>query len=392
MDDKWNAFVDQDLAIQPTGTGRLNGLTFAAKDVFAIEGYTSGAGNPDWLLTHGPSAKHAPAIERLLKQGAKLTGTTHTDELMYSLNGENYHYGTPVNPKAPARIPGGSSSGSAVAVSAGLVDFALGTDTGGSVRIPSSYCGIYGFRPTHGVVSTEGVIPLAGSFDTVGWMARDAGLLLEVGQLLIDDQSAKGEFTNAFFGQDAWAMLDQEYKDALSTIVPSIEEMVDCTEWVNVAKEGLAEWSSSFRIIQGSEIWAEHREWIEKEKPVFGPGIAERFQWTSTLKKSDVLPRLELREEIRQSMSSLLSDNGLLVIPTAPGPAPLLNLHGDKAEQYRAKTMQLSCIAGLAGLPQVTLPLTEVNGLPIGLSFIANHHQDLKLLRWVIQFSEYRTI
>lgn len=170
-------------------SGPLSGLSFAVKDVFDIKGNTSGAGNPDWLRTHPPAESTAPALLALLQRGAALEGTTQTDELMYSLNGENAHYGTPINPVAPDRIPGGSSSGSAVAAAAGLVDFAIGTDTGGSIRIPSSYCGLYGFRPTHGAVSTEGLIPLAHSFDTVGWMSRDVNILLKTGCVLLKKTS-----------------------------------------------------------------------------------------------------------------------------------------------------------------------------------------------------------
>ncbi|RBW68102.1 amidase [Bacillus taeanensis] len=386
MNDKWNAFVDQNVILEPAGSGWLHSFAFAVKDVFMIEGYTSGAGNPDWLRTHGPAEQHAPVIDRLLQHGATLKGTAHTDELMYSLNGENFHYGTPVNPQGPDRIPGGSSSGSAVAVSSGMVDFALGTDTGGSVRIPSSYCGIYGFRPTHGAVPIEGVIPLAKSFDTVGWMTRDPKLLLEVGRLLINDQHTEGRFARLFLGNDAWELLDDEHKEALLTFVPELEELTKHSEWIEISKEGLAEWSSTFRILQGLEIWSEHGDWIQKENPTFGPGIAERFRWTSTLKVSENGQAYERRENIRHSLSTLLGEEGLLVVPTAPGAAPLLNLHGEKADQYRAKTMQLSCIAGLAGLPQITLPLAEVNGLPIGLSLIANRGQDLKLLSWANEF------
>jgi amidase len=390
MIDKWNAFVDKNIVLEPNETGRLNKLSFTVKDVFAIQGYTNTAGNPDWYRTHGPADQHAPVITALLKEGAKLQGTVHTDELMYSLNGENFHYGTPVNPKDPERIPGGSSSGSAVAVSAGLVDFALGTDTGGSVRIPSSYCGIYGFRPTHGVVSIEGVIPLAKSFDTVGWMTRDPKQLMEIGDLLIDGQGTNDSFRHIYLGEDAWALVDQNYKEELLAFLPKLERKANRCKWCQVAEEGLAEWANTFRTIQGIEIWNEHGEWIQNENPTFGPGIAERFQWTSTLKKSESAAHFQLRKKISRSMSNFLGEEGLLVIPTAPGPAPLRNLHGEQAEQYRAKVMQLTCIAGLAGLPQVTVPV-EVNGLPIGLSFIANRNNDRKLLQWVNDFLEQRS-
>jgi amidase len=304
----------------------------------------------------------------LLNQGAKLRGTTHTDELMYSLNGENFHYGTPINPKAPGRIPGGSSSGAAVSVAAKTVDFALGTDTGGSVRIPSSYCGIYGFRPTHGAVPIEGVIPLAKSYDTVGWMANNIDLLLKIGHVLLPQLKEDGDFTNIEFAEEAWELLEGETKAAF---LPFLK---------------LLEWSSVFRTIQGIEIWKEHEQWIEKENPIFGPGISERFSWTSTLKKEQNEAAYKLREKITNELTHLLGEDGILVIPTAPGGAPLLNLQGEAAEKYRAKTMSLSCIAGLARLPQVTLPVVEVNGIPVGLSLIANRSQDLKLLRWSQRF------
>lgn len=133
-----------------------------------MDGYVTGFGNPDWARTHPPAKTTAPTVLALLRAGATSVGKTVMDEMAYSINGENAHYGTPKNPCASDRIPGGSSSGSAVAVGANLVDFSLGTDTGGSVRVPAAFCKIHGFRPSHGVVSVDGVIPMAQSFDTVG--------------------------------------------------------------------------------------------------------------------------------------------------------------------------------------------------------------------------------
>ena len=166
-------------------TGPLQGLSFAANDVFDIAGDRTGNGNPVWLETHPPASHTASAVERLLAAGARMVGKTHTDELAYSLNGENVHYGTPINPRAPGRIPGGSSSGSAAAVAGGLVDFALGTDCGGSVRLPASYCGIYGVRTSHGLIPIDGVADLAASFDTVGWFARDPAMMRRVGDVML---------------------------------------------------------------------------------------------------------------------------------------------------------------------------------------------------------------
>lgn len=387
MDDKWNAFMNDHLNIQQTESGALKGLSFGVKDVFEIKDYRSSAGNPDWFQSHQASKRHAPVINQLLEQGACLKGTTHTDELMYSLNGENFHYGTPINPRSSDRIPGGSSSGSAVAVSAGVVDFALGTDTGGSIRVPSSYCGVFGFRPTHGLVDSKGVIPLAKSFDTVGWMTRDPNLLLTVGELLIDNGSnEREEFSSLFFENEAWSYVDNQTKDSYLQNIEVLKENY-MTQNVNIAKDGLSKWAELFRNIQGIEVWNEHGDWINRVKPAFGPGIAERFQWASTLDNECLNEYEEERELLKDQLSALLNSNGLLVIPTTPGEAPMRNLTVKEMEQYRSKTMQLTCIAGLSGFPQVTIPLIKENGIPVGLSFIANHHSDLKLLRWVQQLT-----
>ncbi len=401
----WGAYVNADIRLPANQAGSLSGLTFAVKDVFNIQGETSGAGNPDWLRTHDPATSTAPALLTLLENGAILEGTTQTDELMYSLNGENAHYGTPTNPLASDRIPGGSSSGSAVAAAAGLVDFAIGTDTGGSVRIPSSYCGLYGFRPTHGAVSTEGVIPLAQSFDTVGWMSQDVTILRNVGNVLLKEKLLLKDngsditseidmkpFTHFFIATEAWELPEAEDCSLLLSTLHGIEgwqpEGYQC---INLTEPGesLADWSAAFRVLQGLEIAHEHSDWLTKERPTFGPGIAERFEWACSLEKSASEAEVKLRARVRRNLVDLLGEEGLLAIPTAPGPAPLLGLKGPEAEAYRAKTMQLSCIAGLSGLPQVTVPVHRLDGLPLGLSFIGGTKTDLRLLHWTAkQFAE----
>lgn len=382
----YGAYIDENISVGATKKGSLDGLTFAVKDVFAIKDYASSAGNPDWLQSHEAAKKTAPAIVDLLDNGATLKGTTITDELMYSLNGENYHYGTPINPKDANRIPGGSSCGSAVTVAADLTDFSLGTDTGGSVRIPSSYCGIYGFRPTHGAVTIDGVIPLAKSFDTVGWMAQDAKILYEVGNVLLPNQK-DDSFTRFMIGSDAWALADKEVQDTFRPFLKKLEATVPSYSSTIIAEEGLKEWAEIFRQIQGREIWHEHGAWIQKVNPTFGPGIAERFQWTSTLKEEDLSHYNKKRRIIKERMEKLLEDDGILIIPTAPGKAPLLNLPVEELEVKRSQTFQLCCIAGLTGFPQVNVPLASLEGAPIGLSFIAGRNQDRKLLRLVAELA-----
>ncbi|TBL70756.1 amidase [Paenibacillus thalictri] len=403
MADSWGAFVVEQ-KVEPLGKGPLEGKSFAVKDVYAIAGHISGAGSPDWLRTHEPSQRNAESVERVLRAGACLTGITHTDELMYSLNGENHHYGTPVNPAAPDRIPGGSSSGSAVAAAAGLVDFALGTDTGGSVRIPSSYCGLFGFRPTHGAVDISGVIPLAPSFDTVGWMSRDLRLVVDVARpLLIWNRSsaealsgtssmptaaAAPSFKKLLLGADAWGLADEECQRQLDEACASLSEALCFTAQETVAAEGLAEWVDVFRTIQALEIWSHHGEWIQSVQPAFGPGIAERFAWAKSLYETNPHPPTAKRHAISSKLAERLKDDTLLVIPTAPGPAPIRGLDGAKLELRRAQTLQLTCIAGLCGLPQLTLPAGFVDGAPVGLSLIAGPGQDMRLLEFALSWAE----
>ncbi|KZV37390.1 ABC transporter G family member 28 [Dorcoceras hygrometricum] len=203
----------------------LTNLTFAVKDIFDVEGYVTGFGNPDWVRTHSVATSTAPVIMELLYAGAKCVGKTVMDEMAYSINGENIHYGTPVNPRAEDRVPGGSSSGSAVAVGAMLVDFSLGTDTGGSVRVPASYCGIYGFRPSHGIISTSGVIPMSQSFDTVGWFARDPVILSQVGKILLRLQDYDlAKLGRVIIAEDCFKLLNIPSNQLTEVLISSVQK------------------------------------------------------------------------------------------------------------------------------------------------------------------------
>ncbi|MFS0724005.1 amidase [Paenibacillus sp. 1P07SE] len=385
------AYINKELHLKPTGSGSLDGLTFAVKDVFDIAGHVSSAGNPDWLRTHGPAETHAAVVQQLLGAGAAMRGATVTDEVMYSINGENAHYGTPLNPAAPGRIPGGSSSGSASAVAQGLADIGIGTDTGGSVRVPSAYCGLYGMRPTHDTVDASGLIPLAPSFDTVGWMARSAEVLLRAGRVLLGGQGqdgvsterpdeTAGAFQKLLVAEDMWALADAPTREALTAYLPELERRVAAAERVTLAPEGLSEWMAAFRHIQGIEIWEAHGAWIGEVQPAFGPGIADRFAWAATLRREDHEASYRKREEVRERLLGLLDGGAVIVAPTVPGIAPLQGLSGEAVERSRVATLQLSCPAGLAGLPQLTLPLRGEGGMPVGCSLIAGPGQDLRLL------------
>jgi amidase len=382
LNDPLNAFCRHThVALAGRRDGPLQGLTMAVKDVFDIAGHRTGNGHPLWLETHPPAVRTAAAVDRLLEAGASLVGKTHTDEMAYSLNGENVHYGTPTNPKAPARIPGGSSSGSAVAVAGGLVDFALGTDCGGSVRLPASYCGIYGIRTSHGLVSTDGVVKLAPSFDTIGWFARDAGLLRRIAEPLLPQAAFVPR--RLLIITDAFATAGSAIRDALAQAVSTISQTFGQVQELSAYGDGPAKFADSFRILQGAEIARQHGAWIDRYGPTFGPGIRERFVWIRTIDAEAVASATLVRERVAGHMDALLGDDALLLLPTAPGIAPLLRTPAAELEAFRARAFALLSIAGLARLPQVSLPFGTLEGCPLGLSLLAPRGCDRGLLDWI---------
>jgi amidase len=353
---------------------------FVAKDVFDIEGHNTGAGSPDWLRTHPRARSTAPVIQRLLDAGASMVGRGHTDELAYSLNGQNHHYGTPINPRAPERIPGGSSSGSAVAVAGHLADFSIGTDCGGSVRLPASYCGILGFRPTHGRIPLEHAVPLAPSFDAVGWFARDPAVLEAVGEVLLPEQEAAGAVKRIYVATDLFALVSGTVSTALSDGVRAVGQVVGAVEEKAVLEGADIDCVDVFRTVQGAEVWATHGEWVLRTRPVFGPGVRERFDLASTITADQVAKAKRQRERLVAHMGTILQEGSAICLPTAPGPAPLRTASPTELESFRAQSLRLLSVAGLAGLPQITLPLGSIEGCPIGLSVIGARGADAMLL------------
>ena len=381
-EDPLGAFCRENhVAKEGAARGPLKGLTFAVKDVFHIAGHRTGFGHPDWLRTHPPARVTAVAVQRLLDAGADMVGKTHSDELAYSLTGENTHYGTPVNPAAPDRIPGGSSNGSVSAVAGGLVDFAIGTDCGGSVRLPASYCGILGMRPTHGRVPVEGVIPFGPSFDAVGWFARDAGVLRRIGNVLLNVAADTASPRRLLYAADAFCLVDARVREALSPSVEKAARAVGAMEEVTVSAEGLPAWFETFRQLQAAEVWRNHGGWIREVKPHFGRGVRERMEWASKVKIEDVAAGKERLKGIRKRIHGLLRDGDVLCLPTSPRVAPLRDTPTDDIEiRFRNQAMCLLCIAGLGGLPQVSLPLATLDGLPLGLSLVGPPGADEHLL------------
>ncbi|MBB5752513.1 amidase [Prosthecomicrobium pneumaticum] len=381
-DDPVHAFVDYPAVEVPNApSGPLSGATLAVKDLYDVAGYPTGGGHPLVRAESGVKSANAPAVQALLDAGARFVGKTHTDEMAYSLTGENFHYGSPTNPKAPGRITGGSSSGSAAAVAAGLADIALGSDTGGSVRTPASFCGVIGLRPTHGRIDISRVQPLAASLDTVGWFTREIDLFAKVGDVLLGADADGPPLRRMMTADDVHALLSGDDEDAVvRTAVSRVAEHLDPQGAVTLSEEGLFSWFMTFRTIQAYEAWQAHGAWIRDRQPLLGPGVRERFEWASRVTEDDIAAARERRSAIRTRMRGLLGEDGVLVVPTVPGPAPELGMQGEALESYRNRCLSMLCGAGLAGLPQLSMPLAEVAGLPLGVSLIGPPGRDRALI------------
>ena len=385
INDTLNAFCTDSDAYIPGGDGPLAGLTFAAKDIFDVAGYVTGCGNPAWKATHRPADATAWVIRRLVAAGAAMVGKTITDELTRGIFGENVHYGTPVNPRAPGRVPGGSSSGSAAAVAGGLVDFALGSDTGGSVRVPASFCGLYGLRPTHGRIPLEGMLLQAPSYDTIGWFARDAATFARVGAALLTPESSVDGAPNRprrlLVAEDAFELALPEARPALDAALERIASLFDSVASLRLSPASLVEWSEQQQVLQSREAWESVRHWIDRVNPAFSFEVSDRYVLARSVTDAQVAAAQAGREAIVARMNEVFQDGDtVVVLPTTIGPAPPTGQWVSERHTLRLRNSALTSIAGNTGRPQLSLPLVEMDGLPVGLSLLGNRGADEGLM------------
>lgn len=361
------------------GSGSLAGLTFAVKDNYGIAGRVTGNGSLRWKETHLPATRTAPVLQQLREAGARLVGVTYMDELAYSILGMNAHFGTPLNPAAPDRIPGGSSSGSASAVAAGLVDFALGTDTGGSVRVPASFCGLLGLRPTHGCLDTSEITPLAPSFDVPGWFARDIETMVRIGSVLGLEEADTASVGEIWCPDTIWAELSTDVRKAFAPVLEKLASVFEPARTEVLPWGSLDQWFEVFRVHQAFEAWQLLGRWIEAAKPEFDSGIGGRFAAARDISLDAFDRASELRSQIRVALGLRMSRATVIAMPTAPGPAPLKASSEIALEAFRTSVLKFTCIAGLNGLPELTLPLVNVDGAPVGLSLLAGKGKEALL-------------
>ena len=368
------------LRIQGRAGGPLDGLTFAAKDLFDVAGHPTGGGNPDWARYHPLPERHAWAVQTLLDAGATLIGKTITDEVSLGILGENQFYGTPVNSKAPDRVPGGSSSGSAAAVAGGICDTAIGTDTGGSVRVPASFCGLYGIRPTHGRLPLTGMLPQAPTSDTTGWFARDAATFARVSSAMLGEAIPTELPTRLVVAVDTFGFADPEVAAALEPMVARLSRLVGRTEEDLLAPPGVSAWGHAQRTLQPVEAWQTFRDWIERHNPRLAFTVARGLVQAQMITPGDIAWADLMRREARGRMAHLLRPGTIVCMPTTPCPAPLKHQPLSTQDPVRDRIRCLCAHGGLTGVPQVSLPGAAVGGLPVGLSILGARGTDATLV------------
>ncbi|KAJ4848375.1 Outer envelope protein 64, chloroplastic [Turnera subulata] len=390
----------------PKAPHPLTGLSFAVSDLFNIEGYVTGFGHPDWARTHEPVSRTSSVVSTLVENGATCIGKTVVDELGYSINGENKHYETPTNPAAHARVSGGSSSGSAVAVAADLVDFSLGVDTVGGVRVPAGFCGVLGFRPSYGAVSHLGILPVSASLDTVGWFAKDPATLRRVGHVLLQLPFGVQRSPRQIIIADDFFQLLKFPSDRITQVVIKstekhfgrqvlkheiLEEYIyskvpTLKEFHNKKKNGESKASvigylaNIMQLLHRYEFKNNHGEWINSAKPSLDPMILAHVGEPAEMSDTEIEISRSIRNEMRSAINSLLKDEGILVIPTTPYLPPKLGAKEIQSEDYRTSSFSLLSIASLSGCCQVTVPLGYYDKCPVSVSLIARHGGDRFLL------------
>jgi amidase len=376
----FNGIVEK-IHVDGAKSGPLAGTTFVAKDNFDIAGYKTTAGVPDWKKSHAAAASTAPAVSAVLAAGATLIGKGCMDELAFGLDGINVHFGVPKNPNRPDCIPGGSSSGSASAVAQGLCDFALGTDTAGSVRVPGAFCGILSMRPTHGRISIDGIVPLGPSFDTVGWFARDIDLFIKCGEVLLQDKVAENIGSKKIcLVEDCLELLDlrlqQPFLAAVFKLIPSVDPKL----YVTLPENSLDHCRGLLDTIRSWEAWQFFGKWLEETDPSMNPVVKNRFMNCSkTTTKAKDKAKAE-RSKVIEEFDELL-ENTFLCIPTTFNWPVRLDASDEEMAAHRVKNLLLNSFAPAAGLPQINLPISlEGHTAKFGLSLVGRRGSDTELL------------
>lgn len=379
--DPLQSFVRENhIALAETRSGLLSDYVFSAKDVFKVKGSTWGNGHPDWLRHSSPDEYTATGVQELLDHGADLVGKTVCDELCYSISGENWNYGSPLNPHDIRRYAGGSSSGSCVSVAGGLVDFSVGSDCLGSVRVPASYNGLLGIRPTYDRITTRGEVPYCESMDVFGFVAKESNIFQDVAQVLLKEDQQFFDFEKIIIAEDCFNAIDDEVVEHLTDTIEYIKKDFEKVIEREIAPEGLDAWVKTFQIVQGYEVWESYGGFVNKYHPTLSPGPKARLKTASEITRAEYDQALNEKLAIQKYIDDLLADDTVVLLPTASSIAPLKTASQEKINHYRAQSSKLLGISPLSGTPQITIPLAKQEGVPLGISLMGPKGSDRALI------------
>jgi amidase len=378
-EDRFHAYVDAGSSVvEHAASGPLSGLSLAVKDIFDVKGLRTGAGNPRRAANAPAAAQTAAPVLALLEAGARFNGKTQTDELAFSLLGNNRHYSHPINAAAPDRFTGGSSSGSAAAVRGGLADIACGSDTAGSIRVPACFCGLIGLRTTFAAISLAGATPLAPSFDSFGWFAKDLPTYLRVCEVLLPSD-AQPRFRRLLRCPDLDGLVGP--KNEFSRIAETVgQQLSDVGELRSpISTQRLRE---AFRVMQGFEAWRNHGEWVRQNAEEMNDDVVARFRFGETVSPEDYAAASTVKRDFTEYLVTELQDDGLLLLPTVPDVSPRVTAPPEELDHFRSAAVEMLSWSPLSGLPQLHLPIGCIDGVPWGVSVLGPKGSDTALLKW----------
>ena len=387
--DPIGALIEQ-LDLPPLRQGPLDSLRFTVKDNIDVAGHKTSYGSPAWRDAHLTPFHNALCVDQLLAAGAQCVGKVVADEFTYSLDGESYYCGTPRNAKAPDRIPGGSSSGSASSVSNGLADFSLCTDAGGSIRVPASFCGLWGMRPTLHRVSEAGVLPFQPSVSTVGVLADRFDTLDAAMRVLLNGPTSRMPVpARILVLQDALEIADTPVRDqtviALDRIADHTGIPIEPISFAQIVGEDLELSCCNFRglrDLQTAEFQSTVGNWIEACKPELGFTFSMAYENVQRFDRIAALDNIANCERLFRKINAFFTPDTVVCFPTTPTISPLKgSLNSLEAVMaFYDPTMTITAFSGVGRLPEISAPLLTVESCPVGLSFVAGHYQDEFLL------------
>jgi len=357
--------------------GPLRGIPYLLKDLFDVPGLPTRAGS-----SFLPEVREVPAVaSRIVREmgaaGAVLAGKTHLFEFAWGLTGENAHFGDCEHPRFQGRTSGGSSSGSAAAVAAGIVPLAIGTDTGGSVRVPAAFCGIYGYRGAPGSPLISDAVPLAPSFDTAGWFTATPGDMRTVTKVLA---GAREEARNPRGAYLEMPGVDPEVSAACAAAAALLAEPTDAAtggELVNA----FAAAAEVYGVLAGLESWKIHKKWADRLRTRYGPLVQERIDRARAISKAQVAAVESSQASILRVWSAFFKEHDYLVMAATPFPALT---KADCTHANRLRMLGLTAPASLAGLAVLTIPVALGSGMSTGLQIVVNDPAS-PVIDWVLR-------